>query len=36
VARPVRTAEELERVLKEIRPGDALLPPDIATMDIPP
>jgi len=35
VARPVRTAEELEQVLREIRPGDALLPPDIATMDIP-
>jgi len=35
VGRPVRTPEELERVLQEIRPGDALLPPDIATMDIP-
>jgi putative ABC transport system substrate-binding protein len=35
VARPVRAPEELERVLQEIRPGDALLPPDIATMDIP-
>jgi putative ABC transport system substrate-binding protein len=35
VERPVRTAEELEGVLKELRPGDALLPPDIATMDIP-
>ena len=35
VDRPVRTAEELERALKELRPGDALLPPDIATMDIP-
>jgi putative ABC transport system substrate-binding protein len=35
VARPVRTAEELERVFHDIRPGDALLPPDIATMDIP-
>jgi putative tryptophan/tyrosine transport system substrate-binding protein len=35
VERPVRTAEELERALKELRPGDALLPPDIATMDIP-
>ena len=35
VARPVRTPEELERALREIRPGDALLPPDIATMDIP-
>jgi putative ABC transport system substrate-binding protein len=33
--RPVRTPEELERALQEIRPGDALLPPDIATMDIP-
>ena len=35
VERPVRTAEELERALKELRPGDALLPPDIAAMDIP-
>lgn len=35
VERPVRTAEEVERALKELRPGDALLPPDIATMDIP-
>ena len=35
VERPVRTAEELESALKELRPGDALLPPDIATMDIP-
>jgi putative tryptophan/tyrosine transport system substrate-binding protein len=33
--RPVRTSEELERVFQDIRPGDALLPPDIATMDIP-
>jgi putative ABC transport system substrate-binding protein len=35
VERPVRTAEELDRALRELRPGDALLPPDIATMDIP-
>ena len=35
VARPVRTPEELERALQEIRPGDALLPPDVATLDIP-
>lgn len=35
VARPVRTPEELEQVFQDIRPGDALLPPDIATMDIP-
>ena len=33
--RPVRTSEELELAIKELRPGDALLPPDIATMDIP-
>ena len=33
--RPVRTAEELEAALKELEPGDALLPPDIAKMDIP-
>jgi putative ABC transport system substrate-binding protein len=35
VERAVRTTEELERALKELRPGDALLPPDIATLDIP-
>ena len=35
VERPVRTPEELERALKELRPGEALLPPDIAIMDIP-
>lgn len=35
VRRPVRTPEELEQALREIRPGDALLPPDIATLDIP-
>jgi putative ABC transport system substrate-binding protein len=35
VTRPVRTAEELEHVFPDIQPGDALLPPDIATMDIP-
>ena len=35
VDRSVRAPEELEQALKELRPGDALLPPDIATMDIP-
>ena len=35
VARPVQTPEEIELALRDIRPGDALLPPDIATMDIP-
>ena len=35
LARPVRAPAELERVLQDIQPGDALLPPDIATMDIP-
>ena len=35
VERPVHTPEELERALKELRPGDALLPPDVGTMDIP-
>ncbi len=35
VDRPVRTPEELERALRELQPGDALLPPDIAAMDIP-
>jgi putative tryptophan/tyrosine transport system substrate-binding protein len=35
VTRPVYTSEEIERALKELRSDDALLPPDIATMDIP-
>jgi putative ABC transport system substrate-binding protein len=35
VRRPVRTPEELEQALRAIEPGDALLPPDIATLDIP-
>lgn len=35
VARPVTTVEELESALGELRPGDALLPPDLATLDIP-
>ena len=35
VARPVQTSEEIEAALRDVRPGDALLPPDIATMDIP-
>ena len=35
VIRPVRTSVELEDALKALRPGDALLPPDIGTMDIP-
>jgi ABC-type uncharacterized transport system substrate-binding protein len=33
--RPVRSPPELEQVFRDMRPGDALLPPDIATMDIP-
>jgi putative ABC transport system substrate-binding protein len=35
VARPVATREELARVLKEIRRGDALLAPDRGRLDIP-
>lgn len=35
VPRAVVSAGELEQVLKELRPGDAVLAPDIATMDIP-
>ena len=30
----VRTQDELEQILERLRPGDALLVPDIATMDI--
>lgn len=33
--RPVRTPEELAGALKAVRPGDALLPPESATLDIP-
>jgi ABC-type uncharacterized transport system substrate-binding protein len=35
VPRTALTPDQLERILKEVRPGDALLAPDIATMDIP-
>lgn len=35
VPRTVLTPEQLDEVLKRLRPGDALLAPDIATMDIP-
>jgi putative ABC transport system substrate-binding protein len=35
VPRPVHIPAELERAFQDIRPGDALLPPDIATLDIP-
>jgi putative ABC transport system substrate-binding protein len=35
LARPVRTSEELARALKAPRPGDGLLPPPHATLDIP-
>ncbi len=35
VARAVDNAHQLEEVLREVRPGDAFLPPDVATLDIP-
>jgi putative ABC transport system substrate-binding protein len=35
VARPVHTAEQLAHAIKAIKPGDALLPPDVGTLDIP-
>lgn len=35
VARPVASPDELARVLKEVRPGDALLAPDRRRLDIP-
>jgi putative ABC transport system substrate-binding protein len=35
VSRTVMTPERLDELLKTLRPGDALLAPDIATMDIP-
>jgi len=33
--RQVKDARELDAALNEVRPGDALLPPDVATLDIP-
>jgi putative ABC transport system substrate-binding protein len=35
VPKTVLTPDQLDQVLKDVRPGDALLAPDIATMDIP-
>lgn len=32
--RPIRTPDELEHVLESLRPGDGLLVPDIAAMDV--
>jgi putative ABC transport system substrate-binding protein len=34
LSRTVRTPDELERVLEGLRPGDALLVPDVAIMDL--
>ncbi len=35
LARPVYDAEQLQQAVKSIQPGDALLPPDVGTLDIP-
>lgn len=35
VSRPVWTSADLDRALQDVRPGDALLPPDVGTLDIP-
>ena len=35
VARAVYTSQQLASTIKDIRPGDALLPPDVGTLDIP-
>jgi len=35
LSRPVYNAEQLQLALKSVRPGDALLPPDVGTIDIP-
>ena len=35
LARPVYNAEQLQHAVKSVRPGDALLPPDVGTLDIP-
>jgi putative ABC transport system substrate-binding protein len=34
VPRTIRTPDELARILESLRPGDALLVPDVATMDL--
>lgn len=35
ISRPVRTEQQLKDAIGEIRPGDALLPPDVGPLDIP-
>jgi len=35
ISRPVWTSADLDRALKDVRPGDGLLPPDVGTLDIP-
>jgi ABC-type uncharacterized transport system substrate-binding protein len=35
ISRPVWTTADLDVAVKEVRPGDALLPPDVGTLDIP-
>jgi putative ABC transport system substrate-binding protein len=35
LARAVYTPEQLEDAIKAVQPGDALLPPDVGTLDIP-
>lgn len=35
LVRPVYDAQQLRHAVKSVRPGDALLPPDVGTLDIP-
>ncbi|HEX9673928.1 MAG TPA: ABC transporter substrate-binding protein [Burkholderiales bacterium] len=35
VSRPVYNAQQLEHAVKSVRPGDALLPPEVGTLDVP-
>jgi putative tryptophan/tyrosine transport system substrate-binding protein len=35
LVRPVYNAEQLQLAVKSVQPGDALLPPDVGTLDIP-
>lgn len=35
VSRPVYTAQQLASTIRDIHPGDAILPPEIGTLDIP-
>ena len=35
LSRPVYNAQQLQHAVKSVRPGDALLPPEVGTLDVP-